>query len=275
MSMLTDCEFIHYGENAPMTESDFVIPTNEELATHRLFNIPNSGFFLSRKTDTTSHWFEHCKEKAENGDERFTRWLSSSSSEYTITNADNILVITMDNIVDLFETFGDETNTTLYYLDKKNRYLETYQKEIMELEQYLRTFKYKFNTSAEITTENQNEFDKIIKTMKRYNGKVKPNLPLKKKTFNEWCMILSRIAFLYNNINGFNEPTIQDDEYMEKYHSYKELCYDKIREAGYDGIYFPQSLITHKYRFTHDLIYIREFLKGLGSDTLIVWKWVF
>lgn len=276
-----DYTFIHAGEKPPLTKNQFICP--ETLTYNRLFSIPDNGFFLSRtmKGCDTSYWLNYCDTMTANGDDSFDYWKSYKPVKYSITasyDTKSILVVTIDNIEEIFNTYGVVRNTSSKkYLDKEMAELRAYQEEIMILDKYMKTFKYSFDTSSiENCMANTDEFNKIVKTMKKYPAKVKPVLSLKKKTFNEWCMLLNRIVFLYGKIATMKRDcdSLGDGDYMER-GVYVELSYDKIREAGYDGIYFPQSLITQRYKFTHDLIYIREFLKILAADTLIVWQWVF
>lgn len=258
--------FIHYGDKR-ITKDNFKKPN---LAEHRLLNIPNDCLFLSRETEDKSFWYNHCIEKTEMIKDAIKKginigetsdyeyWINGDKFKYKL-NGGKILLVHQKNITKIFKKFGMFHKETSHIRNQKK--IEQYVEEIQLLLDYVETFKYKYDESDK---------EKITKIIKLSPKKVPYKINKKKKDFKNWCLIWARISYLYNKMREAKEYI---SKYIEWEFDYYELDYTKIKEAGYDGIYFPQELIKEKKRFCGKDLYIRRTLSALGADSLIIWNW--
>lgn len=219
---------------------------------NRMMNIPSAGLFLSRAHPTYgSCWLRHCSMCCESN-----VWFSMKKTAYHIAPEANILRVNPKNILRIFLEYGVFTpprheGDSAGIID-----------EIITLQNYQEGFKYIYKPSDNA---------KIQETMKKFNGKQTLVLDPQKKDFRNWCYVCSRLDYLFSQLHRHHRE--KDYEVMVQYHGYYTLEYHRIRAAGYDGIYFPLELFRQKDHFCKDDLYIRETLKNLGTDTLIIWNW--
>ena len=261
--MMNNWSFIHCGNNPPSKETF----KDTNCRDKNMFNIPIDCFFLSRKIketsiDNKSYWIKHCEDKQDDKN-NYSFWVNAKKTVYKLLPNAKILVINSENILNFYRKYGTYIPPIDRFMSKKKKIMA----EIRELLEFINTFKYKYNNDDK---------ELFIKTIKKYNGKIPFKINRDKKAFKDWCHVISRLYFLYNELYNYDivyryssDETIQNEIY-----GYYDLDYEKIKK-DYDGVYYPIHLFKDKYRYTHDSLFIRMALNALGTDTLIIFNWCF
>jgi hypothetical protein len=217
------------------------------------FNCFDNFLYLSAVKDNgKSHWQEVCPND----------WKSGTHYYFDIALEEKkIYIISNDNIYHFFKTYGiyeQVINHSEYNKECKNR------QQLIEDSEVLLDL---------LNKKNFNYKSVIIDDKKRTSVKViNKSVTIPKKGITEIFLIdiartiqrnLYMIDFLSRKISSL------------KYNELKNINYHKLKNDGYNGLYYTQELFENKLILPESENVIREYIKWMLSDTLIVWSWIF
>ncbi len=275
--------FLHISSAGCVITYDTFRPDIDLKTGYRNSYIPDKSLFLSVvNLDGKSNWQRYCESESKLMDE----W-THPNVVYSFFDIDlerqNIYVI--DSEKELYEFFSSYGVPVKKPFDE--HLIQRYKKDCelandckLKISMIRDFFENMNDDDKSYIQQHQNEIDTKVFHISEHT-KFRENIIIdgriivgaKGISVNFASKLYSYQSYL---ISTRDSAIDRQNEYIKKYDlfvkspEYRTVDYKKVRDAGYNGVYFTQNLYVNRHLYVN--VYLVSFLSWLCCDTLIIWS---